>query len=97
MIRNKLIQAFVDGAKWWEFTSCGGTMWQSDQRLAEKEALKKYKPLNMAIELLLFFLIFIWGGILLEYYLSNNTLFALYGWGCGFLSAIIICYNGEQK
>ncbi len=38
---NELIIAFVQGAKWWEFTSTGGTMWQSDQQLAEKEAIRR--------------------------------------------------------
>ena len=38
---------FVAGAKWWEFHSTGGTMWQSDQRLAEEEAERRYeKPDN---------------------------------------------------
>ena len=31
--------AFVQGAKWWEFKSTRGTMWQSDQRVTEAEAL----------------------------------------------------------
>jgi len=35
-------RAFVDGAKWWEFHKEGATMWQSDQRLAEEEAEKRY-------------------------------------------------------
>lgn len=35
-------RAFVDGAKWWEFTSTDGTMWQSDQRKAEDEAVRRY-------------------------------------------------------
>lgn len=35
-------RAFVDGAKWWEFISTGGTMWASDQRSAEQEAVRRY-------------------------------------------------------
>ena len=39
---NDIRRAFVAGAKWWEFNSTGFTMWQSDQRLAEEEATKRY-------------------------------------------------------
>jgi hypothetical protein len=39
--------AFVKGAKWWEFHSTGGTMWNSDQRLVEEEALKHYPYLGL--------------------------------------------------
>jgi hypothetical protein len=35
-------RAFVQGAKWWEFTKSGGTMWASDQRDAEAEAVRRY-------------------------------------------------------
>lgn len=35
------IVAFVQGARWWEYHKEGATMWQSDQRLAEEEALKR--------------------------------------------------------
>lgn len=35
-------RAFVDGAKWWEYTSAGATMWQSDQTKAEAEAVRRY-------------------------------------------------------
>ena len=35
-------RAFVDGAKWWELASRGATMWNSDIRLAEIEAEKRY-------------------------------------------------------
>lgn len=31
---DDLRRMFVDGAKWWEFTKTGGTMWQSDQEKA---------------------------------------------------------------
>jgi hypothetical protein len=34
--------AFVHGAAWWEFTSTGGTMWQSDRNRAEQEAERRY-------------------------------------------------------
>jgi hypothetical protein len=33
---------FVEGAKWWEFHSRGGTMWQSDTQIAEEEADKRF-------------------------------------------------------
>ena len=39
---NDIRRAFVAGAKWWEFHSTGGTMWQSDRGLAEAEATKRY-------------------------------------------------------
>lgn len=44
---NDIRRAFVEGAKWWEYyyVSSGFTMWQSDQRLAEKEAEKRYGDL----------------------------------------------------
>jgi hypothetical protein len=35
-------RAFVDGAKWWECESTGGTMWQSDQAKAEYEAINRF-------------------------------------------------------
>ena len=37
-------RAFVAGAMWWEYHSMGGTMWPSDQRLAEAEAERRYNP-----------------------------------------------------
>jgi hypothetical protein len=40
--------AFFKGAKWWEFKSTGGTMWQSDQKLAWEEACKKYPDSALA-------------------------------------------------
>lgn len=36
-----LVVAFIQGAKWWEHNKTGATMWQSDQNLAEVEALKR--------------------------------------------------------
>ncbi len=39
---DDLRRAFVAGAKWWEFTSTGGTMWASDRNKAEKEAEIRY-------------------------------------------------------
>ena len=38
---NALLCAFVQGAKWWEHHSTGFTMWQSDQRIALKEAERR--------------------------------------------------------
>jgi hypothetical protein len=35
-------RAFVDGAKWQQYTVGGNTMWQSDQREAEQEAAGRY-------------------------------------------------------
>jgi hypothetical protein len=40
--KDELLVAFVKGAKWWEFHKSGGTMWQSDQHLAEEEGAKHY-------------------------------------------------------
>lgn len=31
-------QAFVQGAKWWEYQQAGATMWQSDQKEAHEQA-----------------------------------------------------------
>ena len=40
-LQQALIVAFIQGAKWWEWHKEGATMWQSDQLLAEEEALKR--------------------------------------------------------
>lgn len=40
---EELKQAFVQGAKWWEYVSRGATMWQSDQHDAWEEAERKAK------------------------------------------------------
>lgn len=40
---EELINAFIQGAKWWEYHSTGATMWQSDQGLALKEAVIRLK------------------------------------------------------
>ena len=42
-------EAFFKGAKFWEFYSTGGTMWQSDQRIVGDEAEKRY-PADGPIE-----------------------------------------------
>ena len=42
---NSVHGAFVCGAKWWEFTSTGGTMWASDRDKAWVEAERRYGPL----------------------------------------------------
>lgn len=39
---DSIIGAFVNGAKWWEFTSTGGTMWASDRDKAFVEAERRY-------------------------------------------------------
>jgi len=40
--KDDLRRAFVDGAKWWEYHSTKFTMWQSDQRVVEEEAERRY-------------------------------------------------------
>lgn len=35
-------EAFLRGAKWWEYRSTNGTMWQSDQKEVYEEACRKY-------------------------------------------------------
>jgi len=39
-------RAFVEGASWQEYQSAGGTMWASDRKLAETEALSRYPLLE---------------------------------------------------
>jgi hypothetical protein len=39
---DELRLAFMHGAKWWEFHSTGGTMWQSDQKLVAEAAERRY-------------------------------------------------------
>lgn len=39
-----LREAFLAGAKWWEFHTTDATMWQSDQADTWKEAEKRYGP-----------------------------------------------------
>lgn len=41
-LRDRQIEAFVAGARWWEYYSTSGSMWQSDQALAFEEAQKRY-------------------------------------------------------
>ena len=40
--KDDLRRAFVEGAKWWEWYSSGGSMWNSDVTLSEQEAEKLY-------------------------------------------------------
>ena len=35
-------RAFVDGVAWWEYTKTEGTLWQSDRRMAETEACRRF-------------------------------------------------------
>lgn len=42
--------AFVEGAKWWEWHKTGFTMWQSDQQLAAEEAINRKMPFRNPIE-----------------------------------------------
>ena len=39
----QLCQAFLQGAKFWEFTKTRATMWQSDQFLVFREAIRKLR------------------------------------------------------
>ena len=39
---DELRLAFMHGAKWWEFHSTKGTMWQSDQHLVAEAAERRY-------------------------------------------------------
>ena len=49
---DDLRRAFVAGAAWWEFRKDGATMWQSDRRLSEVEAEKRY-PEGKCLDVLL--------------------------------------------
>jgi hypothetical protein len=49
-LKSAIGNAFIDGAKWWEFESTGGTMWQSDQQKAAEEAIKRKMPFRPVIE-----------------------------------------------
>ena len=40
-LRRLWIDAFVRGAKWWEYEKTKFTMWQSDQHKAEEAAEKR--------------------------------------------------------
>ncbi|CAB4140634.1 hypothetical protein UFOVP398_59 [uncultured Caudovirales phage] len=40
---ERLVIAFVQGAKWWEFEKTGATMWQSDQAIATVAARERLK------------------------------------------------------
>jgi len=42
MTESEFVKAFVAGARWWEYHETEFTMWPSDQRLAEEEAIKRY-------------------------------------------------------
>lgn len=41
-MEEREVIAFVKGAKYWEYHSTGGTMWQSDQALVVQEAERRY-------------------------------------------------------
>lgn len=49
--QNDLRSAFVAGARWWEYHCKAFSMWQSDQRLAEAEAEKRYGSLSKQMRL----------------------------------------------
>lgn len=40
---NALLNAFIQGAKWWELHQTGATMWRSDQEAAAVEAERLLK------------------------------------------------------
>ena len=40
---KRLMIAFIQGAKWWEWKKTGGTMWPSDEDVAGSEAAKLIK------------------------------------------------------
>jgi hypothetical protein len=40
-VKELLLGAFVQGAKWWEWESTRATMWQSDQNKAFEEAKRR--------------------------------------------------------
>lgn len=42
LYREAKIEAFVEGAKWWEWHTKNATMWTSDKDLARVAALTKY-------------------------------------------------------
>lgn len=42
IFKNVLHQAFLEGAKFWEWHKTGAAMWQSDQRLCQERAQEKY-------------------------------------------------------
>jgi hypothetical protein len=44
-----LCQAFLQGAKFWEFEKTGATMWQSDQFAAFKEAIRKLRDGSLGV------------------------------------------------
>ncbi len=44
---EKLIEAFISGAKFWEFHKTGATMWQADQNICLKKAQEKYGESNV--------------------------------------------------
>ena len=46
---DRLLIAFVQGAKWWEFEKTGATMWPSDQRKAEEAAIERYMNCTLGI------------------------------------------------
>ena len=43
---DSLQRAFVDGARWWHFTHAGSTMWSSERKTAEQEAIIQYGPVE---------------------------------------------------
>jgi hypothetical protein len=49
-LKNIAGNAFVAGAKWWEFRKTGATMWQSDQQDVAEEASRRGMPFRDPIE-----------------------------------------------
>ena len=48
--KDDIRRVFVDGAKWWEWQKEGATMWNSDVKLAEEEATKRYDEQEASCE-----------------------------------------------
>ena len=40
-LREGLKEAFLQGARWWEYHTHDATMWQTDQELVMQEAIRK--------------------------------------------------------
>lgn len=51
--KSALRAAFLQGAKFWEFHSTGGTMWQSDQRLCAVRAKEMEEDGTLGVDRLI--------------------------------------------
>jgi hypothetical protein len=48
--KDKLIEAFIQGAAWWEYEKNRFTMWQSDKKKARKVAEKRFKERTLGLK-----------------------------------------------